>query len=155
MNCDYKEKILEYYEIRSIKDCMMDIALYNIDGMSFEEAKHYLEYDANPSVGSVSGLIYYSETEPIAYVFYDEIMELINECYGNEIPYQLVSKLNNITWFAWENYIGDDDFIEDVLEKALELKLIYLKEDDEDVDDDENIEYVKDEHTGRIIDIKK
>lgn len=131
MSCDYKEKILEYYEIKNVRDCMMDIALYNIDGMDYEEAKHYLEYDSNPSIGSVSGLIYYSETEPIAYTFYDEIMELINDIYGNEIPYQLVSKLNNITWFAWENYIGDDEFIEDVLEKALELKLIYLKEDDE------------------------
>ena len=137
MECDYKEKILEYYEIKTIKDCMMDIALYNIDGMSYEEAKRYLEYDAIPVSGSVSGLIYYSETEPIAYTFFDEIIELIHEIYGNEIPFKVIRTMNNLTWFAWENYIGDDDFIKDVLEKAVELKLIEPEETEEDEGEEE------------------
>ena len=83
---------------------MLEIAKENIEGLDYEEALYYLNNDAIPAAGSVTGLIYYSDTEQIAEKYYDEIIDLMKELYGNNIPTDLLT-LNNMAWFAWEYYI--------------------------------------------------
>ena len=71
---NYEGKYIK--NVKTLKDAMLDIALYNIDGMNEKEAKNFLLNDAIPAYGLVSGLVYYKETESIAVQFYDEIIEL-------------------------------------------------------------------------------
>ena len=131
LNCEYKGKVLKG-QIKTLKECMLDIALANIEGMDETEAKYYLEVDAIPSIGSVSGLLYYSETKNISCVFYDEIVDLVKDGYGDvtsstevaNAVFNIIGDLNNMAWFAWKHHIIDDGFVEEVLEKAKELKVI-------------------------------
>ena len=83
---------------------MLEIAKENIEGMDYEEALNYLNDDAIPSSGSVSGLIYCSDTESMAIDYHDKIINLMKEEYGNCIPANILT-LNNMAWFAWEYYI--------------------------------------------------
>jgi len=118
----YKGK---YLTINSIEDVMYDIALQEIDGMDEEDARYYLMNDAIPVTGSVSNLIYYSQTEPIACEFYDEIMELVNEIYFKDVPYEVVKSLNNLTWFVWEYIVfGNENNIDEIIEIAKDKGII-------------------------------
>ena len=106
------------------------ITFQNIDGMSEEEARNYLMNNAIPSCGSVSGLIYYSETEPLACEYFDEIIEIMKDVYGNCIPSNRLS-LNDLAWFAWQYLIlGNEDMIDEIIEEAIEEGIIE-EEDDE------------------------
>jgi len=98
-----------------LRQIMKDIAIDNIDGMDRDEARYYLENEAIPVSGSVSGLIYYADTEPYAQEFHDEIIELMEEIYDKEIPSELLT-LNAMTWFAFEYLLSGmvDEIIEEV-----------------------------------------
>jgi len=120
-----KQYLGKYLTINSIKDVMYDIALQEIDGMDEEEAKDFLMNDAIPSFGSVSNLVWFSQTEPIACEYYDEIMELANDFYYKNIPYEIVKSLNNITWFAWEYIIlGNKENVNEIIKIAKEKGII-------------------------------
>ena len=109
----------------NIESVMKDIALDEIDGMNEENARYYLMNDAIPSTGSVTNLIYYSQTEPIAKEYYNEIVEYIYEIYGESIPFRVVESLNNLTWFAWEyNILGNEENIDAIIELAKEKGLL-------------------------------
>ena len=120
-NCNYQPKVLE--EVKSLRDVMKDICLYNIADLSVEEAEEYLEQDARPNTGAVVGLIYLAETEPIACAFYDDIVSLLKETYWDERGYKdIISSLNDMAWFAFNYFIQDDSFREEVLnEKKAKL----------------------------------
>ena len=120
---NYEAKFLK--SVESIEDVMLDIALYNIDGMDEEEAKDFLLNNAIPAYGAVSGLIYYKETKPIAVQFYNEIIELLKDIYGDYIPTQVIENLNNLSWSAWEVLVlGNEDFIDKILDKAKKLNIL-------------------------------
>lgn len=71
--------------------------LYKLTGVEFEYLWKYPQDYQNPASGSISGLIYYNDTEPFAKDFFHEIDEILTE-YGftKRIP------LNDMTWAAWE-----------------------------------------------------
>jgi len=117
----YKTKVLKY--VNDLDDVFIDIALYNIDGLTYEEAKNYLEKDASPVSGAVSGLIYYIETNVIGSKYYEDCMEMIQQVYGDEIKFEIVKSLNNIVWICWELWLNAYS-IEKVLNKALELEIL-------------------------------
>ena len=122
MKTNYQPRVLQ--EVRSIRDVMKDICLYNITNLPLEEAREYLEQEARPNTGAVVGLIYFTETEPIANLFYDEIVELLKETYWDKRGYEnILSNLNDMAWFAFNYYIQDDTFREEVL-KEKEKKLL-------------------------------
>jgi len=115
----------------SVKDEMFDIALNEIDGMSEEDARYFLMNDAVPVTGAVSGLIYYSQTEPIAKEYYEEIIEMLRELYGEEIPYKLIKTLNNLTWFTWEYLIlCNEENVNEIIELAKDKKLIEFEDEE-------------------------
>jgi len=140
---------MEYYMPKYIKNvdsldkALMDIALYNIDGMSEEEARNFLMNDAIPEMGSVKKMFYYSETEPFAVEFYEEILEELKDVYGKDIPYEAVKSLNNVAWAAWGvKVLGNEEFIDRVIEKAKELDLLDIGKNEnmkENIDDDEHL----------------
>jgi len=105
----------------TLKEKMFEIALNNIDGMTEEEAEHYLENDAIPATGSVSGLIYYSETEPITIEYFDDIIEIMKEYHGDCIPSEYLS-LNNMAWFAFEHYVFH--YTTEIIEEAKKRGLL-------------------------------
>ena len=110
--------------METLEEALVNIALGNINGLTEEEARYYLMHDAIPAFGSVSGLIYYSETESLATKYYGEILELLEECYGECIPNDVL-ELNSMAWFAFEYYIlGNESTIEDIIDKAIEDGLL-------------------------------
>ena len=121
----------------SVKDEMYDIALCEIDGMSEEEARYYLLNDAVPVTGAVSGLIYYSETEPIAREYHCDIVELMGDVYGDCIPYQSIKSGNDMTWFAWEYLVlGNESNIDEIIELAKDKEIIEFEDNSDEEDDD-------------------
>ena len=86
--------------MRKLYKALLNIAKENINGLTYEEALYYIDNDAIPSDGNVSGLIYCSETEELAKKFHDEIVNLMEEL---EVDRPL--KLNDMAWFAWEALI--------------------------------------------------
>ena len=110
--------------MKTLEEVLVDIALDNIEGLTKEEARYYLSNDAIPAYGSVSGLIYYCETEPLATKYHAEILDWSEECYGEYTPRDLLS-LNNMAWFAFEYYIlGNESVFEDIIDKAIEDGLL-------------------------------
>jgi len=92
---------MELYDrsVMKLYDALLDIVIENIEGMSYEEILNYLNHDAIPSYGSVSGLIYCSETNEFACKYHDEIIELMRS-------YDMAPlNLNDMAWFAWETLI--------------------------------------------------
>jgi len=81
----------------TLRETFKNILEDNIEDYSKQEAEYYIDNDAIPDAGSVSGLIFYSETEPIAKEFHDEINELIKDAYGENACHTL----NDMTWIAW------------------------------------------------------
>jgi len=136
----------KYLTINSIEDVMFDIALIEIDGMTEEEARNFLINDAIPVNGSVTSLIYYSQTEPIACEYYGDIMYLIEEIYCKDVPFEVIKSLNNLTWFAWEYIVlGNEENVNEIIEIAKDKKLIEF--DDEEEQDEFN-ESNNDENNG-------
>lgn len=86
-----------------LEKAMFDILENNIDGMDLYKVKYYMENDAICSTGSVSGLIYYSETKEIFKENFEEIFELVEE-YKEEIGEapNFDMNYNNLVWFAFE-----------------------------------------------------
>lgn len=81
-----------------LREVFKDILRDNIEGMSRKDARYYVENDAAPYSGSVSGLIYYGDTEPIAKNHHEEISEMIHNNFGSMKECQ---SLNDMTWMAW------------------------------------------------------
>ena len=81
-------------------DALLDIVIKNIEGMNYEEALNYLNNDAIPASGSVSGLLYTVDTKKLAKDYHDEIVDLMEELGFDKALY-----LNDMTWFAWEALI--------------------------------------------------
>ena len=83
----------------NLKDKFKKILLKNIEGMTRDEAEHYIENEAIPSLGNVSGLVYYSETEPLVDDYFEEMVEAIKNYIGE---FSCPSSKNELTWMAWE-----------------------------------------------------
>ena len=86
----------------SLMEKLLEIAAENIKGMEKEEAIYWLDNDAVPEYGSVSGLIYYDETEAIAKEHFSEILKLMKEI-GIACPTSF--DVNDMAWFAWSYLI--------------------------------------------------
>ena len=85
--------------MKNLRDALLNIARENIEGLSYEEALDYLDYDAIPEHGSVSGLIYREDIEKLARDYHDEIIDLMEKV-GPDKPLYL----NDMGLFAW-NFI--------------------------------------------------
>jgi len=94
----------------SLRQTFLDILEDNIEGMSKKEAEYYIENDAIPESGSVSGLIMYAETEEIGAKYHSELMQIIKDNFGemDECP-----SLNDLVWIAWSA------MLEEIKEEAL------------------------------------
>jgi len=91
---------------------LLNIVRENIDGLSYDEALDYLDNDAVPVAGNVSGLIYKEDTEKLAREFHDEIIELMEH-----VGFNKPLRLNAMAWFAWEALIlGCGEVVLDDLE---------------------------------------
>lgn len=71
-------------------------AIYDLGGVEWDDLVNHTTDYLDPSSGSVGGLIYYSDTEPFAKDWHDEIIELMDE-WGVEKRFTL----NEMTWFTW------------------------------------------------------
>ena len=87
---------LERAVLEEIKD--------NIEGMTQEEALYWVQMDAICSSGSVSGLIYYTETVKFFNDNEEEILSLASEYDFELSPVELgmVGYKNDMVWFAFE-----------------------------------------------------
>ena len=120
-----KKYIGKYLTINSIKDVMYDIAMQEIEEMSEERAIDYLMNEAIPINTPINHLIYWEQTEQIAYEFYKEILELMYERYNDYIPYKYIETLNDITWFAWEYIVfGNENNINEIIKLAKDKGII-------------------------------
>ena len=93
--------------------------VWNASKLNFSEVKQYPNDFRDPSSGSVSGMIYYSDTEKFAKKNLDAILDLIadfdEETGGNTLKRATDSgnKLNFFAWFAYESMIIEFiDFLE-------------------------------------------
>ena len=103
--------------MKTLKETFYEIALNNIEGLTKSEAKYYLENDALPGVGSVSGLIYINEIEEIFCRYYEELIEVLDEVYEC-IPSKFLDK-SYLVWSAWELIIlHNEENIKEILEIA-------------------------------------
>ena len=85
-----------------LEKTMLDILISNIEEYdTLEDIKHFIENENICVNGSVSGLIYYSETHAIFKEFYEEIFNLYNDLKEEyELNFELTA--NNLVWFAYE-----------------------------------------------------
>ncbi len=106
--------------MNTLEDDVKDILLENIEGMTRQEAVYYIEYDAIPDMGCVSGLILTEDTEAFASRHHLEIVErLLSE--GMSVP----SSLNDIAWSAWNLVMPE--ISEEVVEEIItELEVPYF-----------------------------
>jgi hypothetical protein len=88
----------------SLREEFMDIARSNIADYSRDEAENWIDNEAEPSNGSVGGLIYYSETEELARHYNDDMNDIINDS-GIYIEKQLSA--NDKCWVAWSLLLPD------------------------------------------------
>ena len=85
--------------------------VWNASGLTFAEFKQYPNDFRDPSSGSVTGMIYYSDTEKFAKKNLNEILDLIadfdEETGGNTLKRATDSgnKLNFFAWFTYESMI--------------------------------------------------
>lgn len=84
---------------------------WNASGNRFSEFKEFPNDYRDPSSGSVSGMIYYHDTEKFAKKNLDAILDLIAEWEDETGDNVLVrakesgNKLNFLAWFAYESMI--------------------------------------------------
>lgn len=101
----------------SLKEEFADILDSNIEGMTREEAEYYIDNDAIPSIGSVGGLIYYSETESLAKNYYEEMVDAVKNAFGDgEMP----ATLNDLCWTAWAAILPE------LKEEALSRRILQI-----------------------------
>jgi len=96
-----------------LRDKIKELIIAELDEYDYNEAKEWFDdpYQHNPQNGCISGLIYYSDTEPIAREYHDEIIELMGDFeYGKPL------RLNDMTWFAFEALLPElkDEVIEEL-----------------------------------------
>ena len=105
--------------MNDLRENFKDILRDNISCMDRESARYYVENDAIPESGSVSGLIYYSETESLAREYHDEMVKAIHDSFG---PLEKCPTMNDLTWMAWSAILPEiaDEVIE---ENNLEIKV--------------------------------
>jgi hypothetical protein len=91
-----------------LEQAIFEIAVEYMKGRasSRSEAEVYL-LEANPETTPISGMNYTDDTEPFAQKFHEEIVELIQDYYGQGelIPATLLD-LNEQTWFAWGRIVS-------------------------------------------------
>jgi hypothetical protein len=80
----------------TLEEKMFEIAESEIEDMTYDEALYFLDNDAVPSLGSVSGLIYYADTEPIAIAYHNEILNIMEDLNICRLS------LNDMAWLAWD-----------------------------------------------------
>jgi len=102
----------------TLKEKFFEIALKNIESLTKEEAKYFLENDALPAVGSVSGLIYNYEINEIFCKYYEELIEVLDEIYAGCFPINVLNK-SRLVWTAWElTILNNEENIKEILELA-------------------------------------
>ena len=117
----YKAKVLT--EVYNLFDVIKDIMLDNIVGKTYDGAKEFLLNKADPHNGDIRGLIDFKDTEAIAREFYNDIFTMTSIKDKSVIPRRLVSNLNELTLFAF-NDARNNDFVNDVLDIAIELRIL-------------------------------
>ena len=86
-----------------LEKTMLDILINNlVDCDSLEDIKNYMENDAICVNGSVSRLIYYSETHAIFKEFYEEIFNLYNDLKEEYGELNIELNANNLVWLTFE-----------------------------------------------------
>ena len=108
-----------------LQNTYWDILEANIcDYETLDEIKNYMENEAICSWGSVSGLIYYSETEEIFKNHFDEIFEMIEDLkmdFGSEFINSIELNANNLVWLTFEETVRNWYYqIEDLEEEEEE-----------------------------------
>lgn len=99
-----------------LQDLFFEIAKDNVRGMTVDEVRGYIEREAIPEHGSVSGLAYYSEIKEIGAVFIDEIfMAFYEERIELPTPADGPQALSFIVWKAWELLILGNEEVADRL----------------------------------------
>ena len=121
------DRLLEVYGDMLVDD--LEEEIYE-DG-DYDIANHY------PSQGSVMGLIYYDDTEPIGKELMDEFLEATEElgytC--QQIKEMSKGNINNfVAWFMWEYLLST--YREEVIEYVKENSDMFNGEDDKDDEDD-------------------
>ena len=106
---------LEKAVLEEIKD--------NIEGMTEEEARYWVENDAICEAGSVSGLIYYSDTIKFFDDNEEDILDLASEYEFELSPAKLgmTGYKNGMAWFAFEalkDQVFDDNLDSFVFEES-------------------------------------
>ena len=103
---------IDFKDIKSntLEETMLEIASYNIKGMSYSRAVHYFNSYALPVNGTVKGLISNHNTETIAIKYFDEILQIMTELNKCRLS------LNHMAWLAWEYYIlGNGEHVLELL----------------------------------------
>lgn len=100
-----KQLVLNQIETNNeLEKTMKDILENNIEDYdTVEEIKHYMENEAICQSGSVSGLIYYSETDKIFKDNFSEIFEMLED--GKQETGEMPNfelNANNLVWWAFE-----------------------------------------------------
>ena len=88
----------------TINEWVFDEIQDNITGYTKDEANRWIEHDAICSTGSVSGLIYYSDTVAFFNEFEDDILDLAKDCDYNldAREHGIRGYKNLMAWFAFE-----------------------------------------------------
>jgi hypothetical protein len=82
--------------MEELKEKFYEILKYEIKDLNYEEALYYIDNDAIPQTGSVTGLVWYSQTDPIAKEYLDELLPLV------VVEYELKPETpNELVWMAW------------------------------------------------------
>lgn len=92
-----------------LQNTYFEILENNIEDFdTLEEIKYYMENDCICVNGSVSGLIYYSETEEIFKNNFNEIFEIIEDLkseYGYNFIENIEVNANNLVWLTFEETV--------------------------------------------------
>jgi len=101
-----------------LRDKIKELIKDKLDGYTYKEAKAWFNNprNHNPQNGSIGGLFYYSDTEPLAIEYHDEIVKLMNDC-GYDKPLSL----NDMAWFAFEVLLPEleNEILEELYKKEV------------------------------------
>ena len=101
-----KENITINGDLQNTYFDILEAEICNFDNL--EEIKNYMENDCICSIGAVSGLIYYSETEEVFKNHFNEILELVEDMkseYGNDLLQNMELTANNLVWLTFEETV--------------------------------------------------